>query len=300
MNLNTKNMILVTGASGHFGSTAIHTLLENGIPASQIKALVRTPAAAEPWHPLGIEVALGDYDDYASLIKAFTGVSKVLFVSSSDLGHRLSQHRNVVLAAKEVGVAHLIYTSFQRTTESSASPLWGVAESHLQTERWIEESGIPYTFLRNNLYLDFLPAFIGAEVLQTGVIFVPAGTGRISAVLRSEMAEAAAKIVLTAGHEGKVYSFSHTESVSYETIAQHLAALSGKSVVYVSPEVDVYAKTLAEFGVPAESIGIFSSFALAQASGELDAPSTDLATILGRPLTPILEYITNIYFPTQA
>lgn len=292
-------MILVTGASGHFGSVAIHTLLENGISASHIKALIRTPAAAERWHQLGIEIALGDYDDYASLTKAFTGVSKVLFVSSSDLGNRLLQHRNVVLAAKEVGVGHLIYTSFQRTTESSASPLWGVAESHLQTERWIEESGIPFTFLRNNLYLDFLPAFIGTEVLQTGVVFVPAGQGRISAVLRSEMAEAAAKICITPGHEGKVYSFSHTESVSYETIAQHLAARSGKSVVYVSPNVDVYAKTLADFGVPSEHIEIFSSFALAQAGGELDAPTTDLTTILGRPLTPILEYITKIYFPAR-
>lgn len=292
-------MILITGASGYFGAAAIHTLLENGISASQIKALVRTPVAAKRWQHLGIEITVGDYDDYASLTKAFAGVSKVLFVSSSDLGNRLSQHRNVVLAAKEAGVAHLIYTSFQRTTESTASPLWGVAESHLQTERWIEESGIPFTFLRNNLYLDFLPAFIGTEVLQTGVIFVPAGQGRISAVLRSEMAEAAAKICITSGHDGKAYSFSHTESVSYETIAHHLAALSGKSVVYVSPDVDVYAKTLADFGVPSESIGIFSSFALAQAGGELDAPTTDLATILGRPLTPILEYITKIYFPAR-
>ena len=130
-------MILVTGATGHFGNAVIDFLLKKGTEANQISALVRNVQKAEDLKNKGIDLRTGSYDNYASLVSAFKGVDKLLFVSGSEVPNRLSQHENVVKAAKEAGVKHIVYTSFERKDETETSPLWGVAQSHLQTEKWL-------------------------------------------------------------------------------------------------------------------------------------------------------------------
>jgi NAD(P)H dehydrogenase (quinone) len=289
-------MILVTGATGHFGNATINSLLQKGAQPSQILALVRNESAiADELKNKGVNTIIGDYDNYNSLLTAFAGVEKLLFVSSSDIIKRSAQHQNVINAAKEAGVKHLIYTSFQRKNESDTSPLWIVAQSHIQTEKWLKESGINYTILKNNLYMDFLPAFIGEKVAEIGFIYVPAENGKVSAVLRSEMAEAAANILLTDGHMAKEYDFTNVEAVSYHEIAAIIADIIKKPVNYVSPSAEEYAKTLSSYGLPPEAVGIFSSFAVAQAQGELDVESTDLEKLLGRKPTAVKDFLTTVY-----
>ena len=288
-------MILVTGATGNFGNATIHSLLEKGVKSNQISALVRNEHSAEEIKKQGINTLIGDYDNYDSLVRAFTGVEKLLFVSSSDLINRSVQHQNVIFAAKEAGVKHIIYTSFQRKNESEASPLWIVAKSHIETEKWLKESGIDHTILKNNLYMDFLPGFIGEKVTESGVIFVPAEDGKLSAVLRSEMAEAAASILATDGHIGKEYDFTNVEALTYHEIAKTVSEVIEKPINYISPTADEYSKTLSSYGVPAEVVGIFSSFAVAQAQGELDVESTDLEKLLGRKPTSVKDFLINFY-----
>lgn len=288
-------MILVTGATGHFGNATINFLLEKGIKANQISALVRNEQAADEFKKKGVNTFIGDYENYNSLVTAFKGVEKLLFVSGSDIINRMAQHQKVINAAKEAGVKHIIYTSFQRKSETEASPLWIVAQSHIQTEKWLKESGIDYTILKNNLYMDFLPGFIGEKVAETGVIFVPAENGKVSAVLRSEMAEAVANILATDGRIGKEYEFTNTEAVTYQEIAQTVSEIIGKTITYVSPSVEDYSKTLSSYGVPAEVIGIYSNFAVAQAQGELDIESTDLEKLLGRRPTSVKEFLSKLY-----
>jgi len=288
-------MILVTGATGQFGRQAIQSLLDKGVNAKEIIALVRNAEAAADIQQSGVGIAIGDYDNYPSLVNAFKGVEKVLFVSGSDVAKRLAQHENVINAAKEAGVQHIVYTSFQRKDESEASPLWIVAQSHIATENALMASGIAYTLLRNNLYMDFLPGFIGEQVLESGTVFVPAGTGKISAVLRSEMAEGAATILITPNHEGKTYDFSNTASVSYHDIVATLSEISGKEINYVSPSPEDYVQALTGFGLPAEAIGIFTGFAVAQALGELDVVSTDLEQLLGRKPVSVELFLKNVY-----
>jgi NAD(P)H dehydrogenase (quinone) len=288
-------MILVTGATGHFGNAAINFLLEKGVNANQIFAMVRNEQSTDDFKNKGVNVVIGDYNDYASLVSAFKGVEKLLFVSGSDIMKRLSQHENVINAAKEVGVKHIVYTSFQRKNETETSPLWIVAQSHIKTENWLKESGIDYTILKNNLYMDFLPGFIGEKVLENGVIYVPAENGKVSAVLRSEMAEAAVNILTTPGHAGKAYDFTNTEAVTYQEIAEVIAKVSGKLIKYISPSVEDYGKTLASYGLPAEVIGIFSSFAVAQAQGELDVVSNDLEKLLERKPLSVKDFLSSVY-----
>lgn len=288
-------MYLVTGSTGQFGTAAIQFLLARGVAAGQITALVRDKAQGAAFEAQGIRVAIGDYNDYASLVAAFSGIHKMLFVSGSDVANRTPQHQNVVKAAAAAGVKHVVYTSFLSKNESPSSALWVVAESHLKTENWLKESGMAYTVLKNNLYMDFLPAFIGEQVLQTGSIFLPAATGKVAAVLRSEMAEAAVEVLVGEGHAGKTYNFTNTNAYSYGEMAEHISALSGTKVEYISPAPDAYAQTLAGFGVPAEVVGLFTGFAIAQAQHELDHTSTDLEQLLGRQPTQIPDFLKAVY-----
>src|SRR5215217_4037784 len=108
--------ILVTGATGQLGKAAVSELLQK-VDANNISVLVRDPQKAEDLKEKGINVIKGDYNDYASLVAAFKGVNKLYFVSSSDVMKRFAQHQNVVKAAGEAGVGHIIYTSAQRKSE---------------------------------------------------------------------------------------------------------------------------------------------------------------------------------------
>lgn len=291
-------MILVTGATGNFGKTTIDFLLRNGISSTHISALVRDEEKAADLKNKGVALRIGDYNNYASLLNAFRGVEKLLFVSGSDILNRSAQHQNVIEAAKESGVKQIVYTSFQGKNETESSPLWLVSQSHLQTEAWLKESGVDYTILKNTLYMDFIPAFLGEKVIDTGLIYLPASKGKVGAVLRSEMAEATANILSSSGHAGKVYRFTNYEAFSYHDVASQLSEISGRTINYISPAADEYMQTLTEHGVPADFIGLFSSFAVAQANGELETTGADLENLLGRKPTSLKTFLTQVYGPS--
>jgi NAD(P)H dehydrogenase (quinone) len=288
-------MILVTGATGQFGKSAIDFLIKNGISSSNIAALVRDEEKAADLKNQGVVVRIGDYDNYTSLVDAFKGIEKLLFVSSSDVMNRSTQHQTVIRAAKDAGVKHVVYTSFLGKNETEASPLWMVAASHLKTEAWLKESGLEYTILKNTLYMDFVPVFLGENVIESGVIYLPADNGKVGAILRSEMAEATANILSNDNHTGKTYQFTAPEAFSYEDVAQHLSEITGKTINYISPTADEYVQTLREYGVPTDYIGLFSAFAVAQANGELETIGSDLEQLLGRKPTSIKTFLTQVY-----
>jgi NAD(P)H dehydrogenase (quinone) len=146
--------------------------------------------------------------------------------------------------------------------------------------------------------MDFVPAFLGEKVLETGVIYLPAKDGKVGAVLRSEMAEATANILASSNHAGKTYQFTNVEAFSYLDVAQQISEITSKKISYISPTADDYASTLTEHGVPADFIGLFSSFAVAQAKGELDMISADLEKLLGRKPTSIKSFLNKIYAPS--
>jgi NAD(P)H dehydrogenase (quinone) len=292
-------MILVTGATGQFGSTVINSLLRKGIPKNKISALARNIEKVDELKAKGINLIYGDYDDYASLAKAFKGVDKLLFVPGRDLGKRIVQNENVVKAAIENGIKQFVYASFERKNETETSPLWMIAEAHLFTEKLLKENGIIYTILKNNLYMDFIPDFIGKDIRQTGTIYLPAGNGKVSAALRSDMAGAAAEVLVSAGHENKIYDITNTEAYSYNDIAKYLSEIFAKPINYVSPQPEEFAETLTKLGVPARVVQITVGFALAQAQGDLDIVSNDLENLLGRKPVSLKDYLKYFYKKTD-
>jgi NAD(P)H dehydrogenase (quinone) len=241
---------------------------------------------------LGVNISIGDYEDFDSLVSAFQGVEKLLMVSATDLTKRAAQHATVIKAAKVANVKHVIYTSGGRTIETPESLLWVFMKAHIETEKLLAASGLKYTILNNGLYLDTIPLFIG-DVLQSGVIYLPAGNGKMAWALRSEMAEAAAEVLVTEGHENKRYVLTNTEAYGYQDVADQISEITGIPVSYVSPTKVEFVDTLAQSGIsiPEEYVSII----LAQANGEGNFVSDDLEKFLGRKPTTLKEYLSAIY-----
>ena len=288
-------MILVTGATGEFGKHVVKQLIEKDVKTSGISVLSRSEKKANIFKADGITVKIGDYTNYDSLVKAFEGVDKLLFVSSSEIENRAAQHQNVVKAAKATGVRHIVYTSFMRNQERDDSAIAFLQDSHLKTENWIKESGMTYTFLQNATYLDMLPMFIGEQVLETGVIMQPTQNGKSSLVLRQELAEAAAAVLTSEGHENKTYPLVNNQAISYNEVAESIAQISGKDITYQSPSPEEYQATLKTYGIPDEYIGLFTAFSVAQANGELEMSDNSLEKLIGRKPTTAKEFLTKIY-----
>jgi NAD(P)H dehydrogenase (quinone) len=287
-------MILVTGATGNYGKSTIDFLLKKGFSSTNIVALVRDEEKAADLKSKGVEVRIGDYDNYKQLTAAFAGVEKLVLISGSDIANRAKQHENVVNAAKEAGVKHIVYTSFERKNETETSPISFVAASHIATENWIKSSEMAYTILRNNLYMDILPWFFGEKVLETGV-FLPAGDTKAAFTTREDMAEATANVLISEGHENKVYAFSNTENVSIGEMAVSLGEIVGKEIPYNNPSTEVYVETLTSANVPADYIGMFAGFSAAIKEGEFTVEKTDLETLLGRKPTTTKQFLSIIY-----
>ncbi len=288
-------MILVTGATGQFGKTTIDFLLKKDIPANNIAALVRDEAKAADLKSKGIILKTGDYNNYESLLAAFADADKLLFVSGNEIENRVSQHENVVKAAIQAGVKHVVYTSFLSANESNTSPIAMVGEAHIQTEKWLKESGLSYTILKNNIYMDMIPVFIGEKALETGIIYQPAGEGKCAYVLREEMAEIAANILTSTGHEGKIYPLTGNKAYSYGDIAKILSEITGKDIQYVSPTPEEFSKTLQEANVPAAYIGMLTGFSVAKAQGEFDIEDNTMEILLGRKPTSVTGYLKKMY-----
>lgn len=288
------NKILVTGATGHLGKATVTKLVEK-VDAKNIAVMVRDAAKADDLKQLGVEIRVGDYDNKASLVSAFTGINKLFFVSGNDIANRIQQHENIVKAAKEAGVKHVVYTSFIRKNETETSPIAFVAASHLKAEQWLKESGMAYTFLRNGLYMDIMPMFLGERVLETGAVYFPAGDGKTAFTLRDDMSLVGANVLATEGHENKVYNISNAEAVSFADIALILSEISGKQINYVSPTKDEFVATLVGAGVPAEMAQFSAGFAEAINQGEFSQTSNDIELLTGKKPTSVKQFLQQLF-----
>ncbi len=287
-------MITITGATGNYGRLVIDFLLKKGYQAGQIRAVLRDRSKGEDLMKKGVKIAVGNYDDYNSLLTAFAGTDKLLFISGSDVARRGKQHENVVAAAKECGVKHIVYTSFQRINDTETSPIALVARAHIDTEKQIKLSGMDYTILKNTLYLDGLPSFLGNNVAETGIFF-PAGKGSGAFATRSDMAEATSEVLKGRGHENKDYLFSNSESVTFSDIADLLSGIFGKTIKYTDPGNQLFRETMAVAGLPEPVIAIFAGFGAAISQGEFSGTGFDLEKLLGRNPASVKEFLTNYY-----
>ncbi|WP_312229498.1 SDR family oxidoreductase [Pseudescherichia sp.] len=281
-------MIAITGATGHLGQLTFTELLKT-VPASQLVAIVRNPAKAETLAQQGVTVRQAEYTDRAALTAALEGVEKLLLISSSEVGQRAVQHRNVIDAAKAAGVKFIAYTSL---LHADRSPL-GLAAEHIETERNLAASGIPYTLLRNGWYSENYLASAPAA-LAHGVFIGSAGEGKIASATRADYAAAAAKVMSSEGHAGKVYELAGDEAWTLSELAAALSKQSGKPVVYQNLSEADFAEALKGAGLPEAFANLLADSDVGAAKGGLFDDSRTLSTLIGRPTTPIHDSIREI------
>lgn len=284
---HTQSRILVTGASGQLGGLVIDSLLKTA-PAEQIGALVRNSKAAAGLSARGIQVSTGDYTKPETLDAAFAGVERLLLISSSEVGQRVPQHRNVIEAAKRAGVKLLAYTSL---LHADASPL-GLAEEHRQTEALIRASGVPFALLRNGWYTENYTASIPAA-LAHGAVLGCAGEGRTSSAARADYAKAAAA-VLTSGEAqaGRIYELAGDEAYTMAQFAAEIARQSGKPVSYQNLPEAAYKAALVSAGLPEGFAALLADSSTGVSKGALFDDSRQLSKLIGQPTTPLASVVS--------
>jgi len=287
-------MILVTGATGNLGKATINSLLNKGISANNIAALVRDESKSAEFKSKDIQVRIGDYEDLESLKSAFQGVDKLLLISSSsDIARRFEQHKNVINAAKETGIGHIIYTSFDMKNLQQ-SIMGEDVQYHAYTADYLKQIAIPYTLMDNTMYADMIPFLSGKDILNNG-ISIPAGDGKTPFLPITEIAEANAVVLTTPGHENKEYVIAAETAFSFAEIADLLSDITGKTIAYYQPEVGSYVARLVQDGFPEDDAAYLARFAEAIARGEFDTNKSDVEQLLGRNPISLKDFLRSIY-----
>nr|WP_068887461.1 SDR family oxidoreductase [Pedobacter panaciterrae] len=283
-------MIAITGANGNLGKATIGFLL-NKIKPEQIVAIVRDPKKMEDLKDSGIQIRIADYDDPASLNEALNGVDKLLQISAISIGEQgIKEEANVVRAAKQQGVRHIIYTG---AVKPKADAYFMATQQCLATEKAILNSGIPHTFFGNSLYMETIPIFIG-EALEHGSIYYPAGNGAISFVSRIDIAEALSNVLASDGHENKRYEITGSKAYTFKDLATILTVEKGVEISYVNIPNVVLAEELDTFQMPDYQIGWQLSLADSIRADEFSHVDGTLENLLMRKPFELKEYLRNL------
>jgi NAD(P)H dehydrogenase (quinone) len=261
--------IIISGASGNLGGLTVDALLAQGVPASRLILVSRTPAALQRYAVLGASVRFGDFTEPDSLPAAYAGGRRMLLVSIG--GGNLPQprpelHRRAIDAAIGAGVRHIVYTSWLAI---SAGDTAGISADHVATEALLMARAVNWTMLRNSVYMDGVPQQ-AAAMLAAGQAVVPPDEDPLAYVTRADCAAAAAAVLTTPGHENRSYDITGPEALGTGDIAAAAAAVGGREIELIAGT----AATPAGFGTPA-----------------LGRVSEDFTRLTGRPAMSLAELL---------
>ena len=272
-------LIVVSGASGRLGGRVARLV------GGPLRVLVRDAARAP--RIAGAEVAVAAYRDGAAVRRALDGATTVLMVSAAETPDRVDEHRSFVDAAAAAGVRHLVYTSF---VGAAPDAVFTLARDHHATEQHIRRSGLAFTFLRDNLYADFLPMMVGAD----GVLRGPAGDGRVAAVARDDIADAAVTVLRDpAPHAGRTYDLTGPAAHTLEEVAAMITAAGGREVRYHPETVPEAYASRGSSGAPPWQIDAWVSTYTSIAAGELATVTGDVPRLTGHPATTLAELLSR-------
>jgi uncharacterized protein YbjT (DUF2867 family) len=279
-------VIAVTAASGALGRRIAARLVERGVrPRLVVRDAARAPRLSGP---ADVVTAAG-YHDRESLRAALAGADTVVLISATEDAHRVRLHTTAVDAARDARVSRIVYTSF---LGAGPACTFTFGRDHWHTEQHIRASGLGYTFLRDNLYLDVLPYFPGPD----GVLRGPAGIGRFGGVARDDIADAAAGVLTAADptvHDGRTYDLTGPEAISMAEVAEALTVASGRTVSYYAETLSEAYESRSGFGAADWEVAGWVTSYTAIAVGELDVVTTAVADLAGHPPMSFADYLAR-------
>lgn len=274
-------LIAVTGATGAVGSRVARGLAERG---ARQRLVVRDAARAPQLEDAEVRAVAGGYADGEGMRAALAGADTLLLIPAAEALDRIAQHTTAVDAAVAAGVRRIVYLSFVDATPDSTFTL---GRDHWATEEHIRASGVPFTFPRMNLYMDFIPSMVGAD----GVIRGPAGDGRLAAILRDDVAAAIVALLTSDGHDGASYDLTGREAFTLGEAAALMSELTGKAIAFEDEtEAQAYASR-AGFGAPDWEVRGWVTSYQAIADGSLAAVSPAVRELTGRDPMTLAEYL---------
>jgi uncharacterized protein YbjT (DUF2867 family) len=275
-----RGPIGVTGATGAVGGRVAVRLAARGLIQ---RLIVRDPEraplliAAEVRHGAG-------YGERESMRAAFAGVGTLFLVPAAEAEDRIEQHRAVVDAAAAAGVDRIVYLSF---LNAGPEATFSLARHHWDTEQHIRASGVPWTFVRASLYLDFVPQLMGPDDVIRG----PAGDGRVAPVLRDDVADAVVALLTEDGHEGRTYELTGPRALTLAEAAVAMAGRTGRPIRFEDETLEEAYASRAHYGAPDWEVEGWVTTYSAIAAGELDTVSDDVRRLAGHDPAGIEEWL---------
>jgi NAD(P)H dehydrogenase (quinone) len=273
--------LAVTGATGELGGRVARLLAASDV---RQRLLVRDVTRV-PVLDGAVPVAFADYGDHDSVVAALQGVTTLFMVSAAENEERLQQHLRFVDAARAAGVRHVVYTSFAGAAPDGTFTL---GRDHFHTEEHIRASGMDWTFLRDNLYLDVFPFFVGED----GVIRGPAGDGVVAAVSRDDVAAAAVEILSDPGaHVGSTYVLTGPEALTVGEIAATIGRAQGREVTFHDETLEEAYESRRRWNAPQWQNDAWVSTYTAIAAGEMAEVTDDVLRLTGRRPLSLAELL---------
>jgi NAD(P)H dehydrogenase (quinone) len=306
-----KVMLAVTGVTGQVGGRVAARLARLGVPQ---RLIVRDPSRA-PRLPDAEVFGIESYGDPVAIGKALSGVDTMFLVSAHDLMsvigkaedngqpvpsyNRLHQHISAVCAAAAVGVKRIVYLSFLNATPDATFVL---SQEHYRTEEFIRSTGVGFTFLRQGLYMDRVPA----HVMSDDTIRACAGEGRAAWTAQDDIADVVVAVMIGDGHDRQTYDVTGPEALTMTETAERLSAVIGRRITYraqtphevrayrnTSRLIDIEMKRKAMTGrgmTDIEAEGWVTHY-LQIATGEAGAVSDTVPRLTGHPAQNLADYL---------
>jgi uncharacterized protein YbjT (DUF2867 family) len=271
-------MILVTGATGNIGSKVVETLLAKGAP---VKAGVRSPDKARGLAEKGAELVKFDFTDTGTYGPAFKGCNHVfLFTNMSPVC--VEEGAKLVDAAKAAGVEHVVKLS---ALGCDMEPGIALGRWHRGVEKLIEASGMGWTFLRPNNFMDNFITFYRQPIVHQSAIFMPLGDGAVSYVDARDIAAVAAVALTDPGHMGKAYAITGPAALTVHQVAAILGKAIGKEVNYIDIPEEAARQATAGMGMPGWLVDAMAELNAIDKAGYASGVTTAVADVTG--LAPI-------------
>jgi NAD(P)H dehydrogenase (quinone) len=283
-----SDLIAVTGATGGLGTLVVNHLLRR-TAADRIVAVARDAGKAAAL-PQSIQVRIADHDDRAAVDAAVAGIDILLLISGNEFGKRMTQHRNVIEAAKAAGVSRIVYTSAPHADTSTAS----ITAEHKATEHIIRDSGLTYTMLRTNSYHENYQPYL-TTAPRTGSIIGNVHDGRVASAAKSDYAEAAAVVLTTAGHDNAVHELTGDTAWNYDDLAAAISTVTGAVVTYRDLSPDKHAAALRAQVLDEPTIAFLVQLDTDLARGVSANVTDHLRRLIGRPATPLLDGLRALH-----
>jgi NAD(P)H dehydrogenase (quinone) len=273
-------MIAVTGSTGQMGRRVAERLSARGVP---IRLIVRDRGRAPRLDHAEVAEA-SDYGAADEMRRALEGAETLFLVPGRESASRIEQHKAAVDAAVAAGVGRIVYLSF---VDASADTTFTLGRHHWATEEHVRATGVPFTFPRMNVYMDFLPTFAGPD----GVIRGPAGEGRLAAVHRDDIADVVTVVLTEEGYEGRTYDITGPQAFTLAEAAETMSRLSGKRIVFEDETTEEAYASRAVYGAPDWEVEGWVTSYEAIRNGDLDVVTTTVQDLAGHQPVALEQYL---------